>query len=125
MYFKREQDYDSPLLLFVTIQLKWSPNAMISDKFVFNNWSIPDHPPPWDPHTNLKLFIVAYYLYKGSCFQWLEDMWRACVKSGLPIIHSNPIINNCKSFLSHNYPRYTTELFLRVGRDNRFMCQPA
>ena len=56
-------------------------------------------------------YIVAYHLYKGSCFRWLEDIWRAYAKSGL---------NNCKSFPLHNHSRYPTELLLRVGRSNIF-----
>ena len=32
------------------------------------------------------IYIVAYHLYKGSCLQWLEDMWRAY--HGLPAMQS-------------------------------------
>ena len=32
------------------------------------------------PHVMLFIYIVAYHLYRGSCFLWLDDMWRASVK---------------------------------------------
>ncbi len=32
-----------------------------------------------DLHSLGKKDIVAYHIYKGSCFRWLEDMWRAYV----------------------------------------------
>ncbi len=42
------------------------------------------------PTWNVKILsttvnhIVAYHLYKGSCFRWIGDMWRAYVKVVFP-----------------------------------------
>ncbi len=64
-----------------------------------------------------EICIAAYHLYKGSCFRWIGDMWRAYVKVVLPqyeqllIISHYTSIPNTQRIITEGRPRHV-ELWL-------------
>ncbi len=47
---------------------------------------------------DIAIHIVAYHLYKGSCFWWLENMWRAYVKV---VFHNANEASNLSDLVIH------------------------
>ena len=53
----------------------WTPSGALNNGFPY----VSHKSNAWNVLIILCKYIVAchFYMYKGSCFQWHEDMWRA------------------------------------------------
>ncbi len=68
-----------------------------------------------------RKYTAVCHLYKGSCFRWHEDMWRAWI-SGLPTMQIKPP-TQYQSYhsLYIMLSQYSIKYPLRMGRGNTYV----